>query len=223
MAKVKISKKSTRIDMTAMCDVAFLLLSFFIMTATAKQPEPKPVDTPQSTVIEKLPEEGVATITVGQKQVFFLMPREIRKGTLERMATKYNVQFTADEYAEFEKMEGFGVKITELKSLLKTSPADRVKKGVQGGIPYDTINKNAKNQLFDWVKNAREVQRQIYSDKFDAGEINAEDFKVKGDLQIAIKGDAKEEYPTIKTVMDILQDQKKNKFYLVTGLRNEDF
>ena len=30
MAKVKMSKKATSIDMTAMCDVAFLLLTFFI-------------------------------------------------------------------------------------------------------------------------------------------------------------------------------------------------
>jgi hypothetical protein len=65
MAKVKISKKSTKIDMTAMCDVAFLLLSFFIMTSTAKVPEPKPVDTPASTVQAKLPEHDLATITIG--------------------------------------------------------------------------------------------------------------------------------------------------------------
>ena len=37
------------------------------------------------------------------------------------------------------------------------------------------------------------------------------------ELQIAIKGDAKEEYPIIKKVMDILQDQKINSFSLVTG------
>jgi len=219
MAKIKVSKKSTRIDMTAMCDVAFLLLSFFIMTATAKQPEPKPVDTPQSTVIEKLPDEGVATITVGQKQVFFLMPKNIRRATLERMSELRNVKFTEEEYTEFEKLEGFGVKMTELKSLLALSPGERVKEGVQKGIPYDSIN----NQLFDWVKQARESQRAFYDEKFQAGEITAEEYGVKGDLQIAIKGDAKEEYPTIKRVMDILQEQKKNKFYLVTGLRDEDF
>ena len=74
--------------MTAMCDVAFLLLSFFVMTATAKQPEPKPVDTPASTVIDKLPEDGVATITVGGKEVFFTIPRNIRRGTLERISTE---------------------------------------------------------------------------------------------------------------------------------------
>jgi biopolymer transport protein ExbD len=42
-------------------------------------------------------------------------------------------------------------------------------------------------------------------------------------LQIAIKGDAKEQYPQIKKVMDILQDQKINSFNLVTGLRSKNF
>jgi biopolymer transport protein ExbD len=43
------------------------------------------------------------------------------------------------------------------------------------------------------------------------------------ELQIAIKGDAKEEYPSIRKVMDILQDQKINSFSLVTGLRGKNF
>jgi hypothetical protein len=42
------------------------------------------------------------------------------------------------------------------------------------------------------------------------------------ELQIAIKGDAKEE-PAIRKVMDIVQDQKINSFSLVTGLRGKDF
>ena len=59
MAKVKMSKKATSIDMTAMCDVAFLLLTFFILTATAKAPEALPVDMPSSVVQTKLPETGL--------------------------------------------------------------------------------------------------------------------------------------------------------------------
>ena len=54
--------------------------------------------------------------------------------------------------------------------------------------------------------------------------VTAGDTKVKyKDLDIAIKGDADEDYPTIKRIIDILQEQNKNKFFLVTGLRNEDF
>jgi biopolymer transport protein ExbD len=216
MAKVKISKRSTRIDMTAMCDVAFLLLSFFIMTATAKQPEPKPVDTPASTVLDKLPEEGVATITVGEGDVFFTIPgREVRRKTLERISAKYNVAFTEDEYKAFTLMEGFGVPLNQLKGLLKLEVAERNKPGTQPGIPYDSIN----NQLSDWVKFAREAEKEVLDEKIAAGEDGVE-YK---DLDIAIKGDAKEEYPTIKRVIDILQEQKKNRFFLVTGLRDENF
>lgn len=75
MAKIKMKKKSTSTDMTAMCDVAFLLLTFFILTATAKVPEALPVDTPASTVQTKLPETDLATITI-EKEKYFLTLKE---------------------------------------------------------------------------------------------------------------------------------------------------
>ena len=94
MAKIKMSKKAASIDMTAMCDVAFLLLTFFILTATAKTPEPLPVETPASTVEVKLPETGLVTLTVGKSEgkdkVFFGMKdRDVREKTLELMGNKY--------------------------------------------------------------------------------------------------------------------------------------
>jgi len=211
MGKIKMSKKSTSIDMTAMCDVAFLLLTFFILTATAKMPEPLPVDTPSSTVQTKLPETGLVTITVGKKdgkeQVFFGMKdRVIREGALDYMSQMYKVPFTDKEKQEFILMEEFGVPISELKRILALKGADRVKDGMQSGIPIDSIGDN--NQLKDWIQYARKA--------------NIDNGATK-ELQFAIKGDAKEEYPQIKRVMDILQDQKINSFNLVTGLRGKDY
>ncbi len=204
MANVKMSKKAASIDMTAMCDVAFLLLTFFILTATAKQPEPMSVDTPASTVQTKLPETDLATLTVGKGKVFFdLKGREIRKRTLELMAQKYNVTFTEDEMNKFAIMEGFGVPIQNLKAIIAMKSADRNKSDLQPGVPKDSLD----NQLADWIQNARIANIEI-DDK---------------ELQIAIKGDAKEEYPAIRKIMDILQDQKINSFNLVTGLRGKDF
>lgn len=209
MAKVKMSKKATSIDMTAMCDVAFLLLTFFILTATAKAPEALPVDTPSSTVQTKLPETGLVMLTVGKSdgkdQVFYGMKdRAIRSGALDYMAQKYKVEFTDKEKEQFALVEEFGVPIEELKGLLELKASDRVKKGVQSGIPCDSIN----NQLQDWIQGARKA--------------NIENGGTK-ELQFAIKGDAKELYPQIKKVMDILQDQKINSFNLVTGLRGKDY
>ncbi|SEP95298.1 ExbD/TolR family protein [Flavobacterium urocaniciphilum] len=210
MAKVKISKKSTKIDMTAMCDVAFLLLSFFIMTSTAKVPEPKPVDTPASTVKAKLPERNLATITIGDSAVFFgVSERETRIAMLEKMAAQYNMEFTDEEKQEFSKIDGFGVSMSELKALIKLSSAERNNEGTQKGIPFKD---STDNQLADWVKAAREAS-------FELSEMKGK----KEELQVAIKGDSKEKYPTVKKVLDLLQKQEVNKFFLVTGLRSEDF
>lgn len=203
MAKIKMKKKSTSTDMTAMCDVAFLLLTFFILTATAKVPEALPVDTPASTVQTKLPESDLATLTIGKGKVFFdLKGREVRKRALELMGEKYEIKFTQDELDKFALMEGFGVPVQSLSQIIAMKSADRTK-AEQPGIPKDSLD----NQLKEWIYNSRIANIEI-NDK---------------ELQIAIKGDAKEEYPAINKVMDILQDQKINSFSLVTGLRGKDF
>ncbi|NMH27264.1 ExbD/TolR family protein [Flavobacterium silvaticum] len=205
MAKVKMAKKAASIDMTAMCDVAFLLLTFFILTATAKQPEPLPVDTPSSNVQTKLPDSDLATITIGNNgTVFFGMTgRDLRVAALEAMAQKYGQQFSEEDKQRFALVENFGTPIQDLSRVLNLPSSERNKKGVQPGIPKDSLN----NQLADWIQYARKATIDLH-DK---------------ELAIAIKGDAKEDYPNIKKVMDILQDQKVNSFNLVTGLRGKDF
>jgi len=203
MAKIVIKKNAGATDMTAMCDVAFLLLTFFVMTSTAKIPEALPVDTPASTVQTKLPETDLATLTVGKGKVFFdLKGRAIRKKTLQLMGEKYGVAFSEEDKEKFALMDDFGVPIANLKQIIDLKAADRSKAN-QPGIPIDSLD----NQLQDWVRNARIANIEI-NDK---------------ELQIAIKGDAKEEYPAIRKVMDILQNQKINSFSLVTGLRGKDF
>jgi biopolymer transport protein ExbD len=199
---IKMKKKSTSTDMTAMCDVAFLLLTFFILTATAKVPEVMPVDTPASTVQTKLPEKDLATLTVGDGKVFFdVKGKDVRVRTLELMAQKYDLKFSEEDQTKFAIMESFGVPVQSLKQILDMKPADR-KNVQQPGIPKDSLD----NQLADWIQNARIANIELH-DK---------------ELELAIKGDAKEEYPVIKKVMDILQAQKINTFSLVTGLRGKE-
>jgi biopolymer transport protein ExbD len=205
MAKVKMMKKAAAIDMTAMCDVAFLLLTFFILTATAKQPEPLPVDTPSSTVQTKLPDSDLAMLTIGKGAVFFgVTGRDVRMRTLELMGIKYGIAFTKEERERFSLIDGFGVPMTSLKSLIKMNSTERNRAGLQPGIPKDSLD----NQLKEWIYNARIATRDLTGGK---------------ELKVAIKGDAKQEYPDIKKVMDILQDQQINSFNLVTGLRGENF
>jgi biopolymer transport protein ExbD len=170
-------------------------------------PEPVNVDTPSSTVKTKLPESGLVTITVGKGDgnVFFdIKGRDIRKKTLELMGNKYGVPFTDQEKDQFALMESFGVPIQNLSAIIKMKSAERNRIGTQTGVPFDSIN----NQLKDWIYTARQANIELQGDK---------------DLSFAIKGDAKLEYPKIKKIMDILQDQDINTFDLVTGLRGKDY
>lgn len=206
MPRIKVARKSTAIDMTAMCDVAFLLLTFFILTATARQPEPLPVDTPASTVKFKLPDVDIATITIGQKKVFFGVPGQpIRKRTLELMGEKYQIQFSDEEKMRFSVMESFGVPMGNLKQIIMMKGDDRNKEGLQPGIPTDSVGQRP-SELHDWILSARYATKELNN----------------VDMRISIKGDAKEEYPAIKKITDILQNQNINKFSLITSLRADE-
>jgi len=199
MPRVKIARKSTATDMTAMCDVAFLLLTFFILTSKFRTEDPVPVDIPGYTKTILLPEENVATLTIGSSKVFFGVEGiPIRKEMLEQVGAIYNVKFTPEEEAVFEVLPEFGMPVSQLKSYLDLDP-DARKKFVQPGIPTDSVS----NQLFNWVREARKADVSINEKA----------------LLIAIKGDSKQEYPTIKTVISILQKQKVNKFSLITALK----
>jgi biopolymer transport protein ExbD len=74
----KQKKKSTRIDMTAMVDVAFLLLTFFILTTTLATPQalelikPPKLDNPEDQL--KVDEKKVMTIIMGENdKVYYYM------------------------------------------------------------------------------------------------------------------------------------------------------
>lgn len=199
MPKVKIKRKSTVTDMTAMCDVAFLLLTFFILTATARQPEALEVETPSSTVTFKLPDSDISTITIGQQKVFFgVVGYDVRVNLLDRMGKQYSITFTEEEKKRFSLIDNFGVPIASLKEFIDMDNSDRMKL-TQPGIPADS---GENNELKQWILQARYANKELH---------NVE-------LRFSIKGDSKEEYPTIRRVIDILQDQEINKFSLITSL-----
>lgn len=201
MGKIKVKRSTPLTDMTAMCDVAFLLLTFFILTATARQPEPMPVDMPASTVQIKVPDTDLGTITVGDggKLFFGVAGPDIRMNMLDRMGEQYGLTFTPEERQRFSLIDGFGVPLSQLKQLIAMDNTQRIESGIQQGIPADSTD----NQLKEWILAARKATAEI-NDK---------------QMRIAIKGDKEEEYPAIKKVIDILQDQKLNKFSLITSLR----
>lgn len=216
MGKAKVKRASTSIDMTAMCDVSFLLLTFFVLTATARQPETLTVDTAPSYSQAKLPDGNLAIITVGDEgKVFFKMSDpNVRVETLQRMANKYGMTFTAEEYAKFKGLEDFGVSIKAMKTLLAANDSERTAEK-QRGIPVDSTQ-NLTNELFSWVKEARVASATILRNRAMEEGKDPDDIEL---MTVAIKADANEKFPSLNLIIETLRNQKQNKFSFVTGLK----
>lgn len=198
MSKAHIAKKSTEVDMTAMCDVGFLLLSFFMLTSNFIQKEPVMVNTPSSISEIKIPETNIMVILVDPSgKVFWgIDKQEDRVNVLKKMGEAYNIQFTDVELARFSVVNRFGVPISAMKQYLGLPAEERDKPEYAMGIPVDSID----NQFKNWVKIAKSVNP---------------------DLRIAIKADKTTTYPSIKKIMGSLQEINENRYNLITSLEGE--
>lgn len=196
MPKVKVPRKSTLIDMTAMCDVAFLLLTFFMLTTQFKSDDSVIVDTPSSISEIKLPDTDILNITVTRDgKVFFSIDNKnfSREKLLARISDKYpTLQFTPEEEKAFVLTGSIGVPLAELKGYLDLEETAR-KLYEQPGIPVDSTN----NELGVWIMQGRLSNPNV---------------------RITIKGDQACPWPVIKKVMDTLRDKNVNKFNLITDL-----
>ena len=196
MPKVKIPRKSTLIDMTAMCDVAFLLLTFFMLTTQFKSDESVIVDLPSSISEIKLPDTDILNITAtADGKVFFNIDNKnfTRERLLARITEKFpNLYFTAEEQKAFVLTGSIGVPLSQLKGYLDLDEVER-KAYQQPGIPIDSAN----NELGIWIMQGRLSNPNV---------------------RITIKGDQACPWPVIKKVMDTLQDKNVNKFNLITDL-----
>lgn len=200
MPRVKVPRKSTAIDMTAMCDVSFLLLTFFILTATARQPDPLDIKIPSSTVQFKVPDKDLGILSIGKGKVFFeIIGMDVKALALQKMGEQYSIKFSPEEVKRFSVLSAFGVPMGNMKQFLMMDGDARKKSGIESGIPTQDTTRNG--ELFKWIEQARQSTAELHG----------------VDMRVSIKGDSEEEYPVIRKIVNVLQEQKVNKFSLITS------
>jgi len=188
--------------MTPMVDLFSVLLIFLLLTTSFRPTEATIINSPASISEKQAPDKDIMTIIINHDgKVFFNIDngkdttKHTRSDVLVEMGKRYNINFSKKELVDFGHLASFGMPMIEMRKWLNATD-DKVKEKLQTGIPMDSTD----NQLSYWVRYSRIANP------------NAE---------VAIKGDADADYKTVKKVMDLLQDNKVNKFNLITNLEKQ--
>lgn len=196
MARPKIPRKSTSVDMTAMCDVAFLLLSFFILTTKFKPAEAIQVTTPNSVASKVAPDKDVILISINKDGKVFLGMDDAskRESVLSTLNVIKQLNWSESDIASIAKLEFFGVPIQNLKQQATTPKEQQNDKALPGIPVQDTTN----NQMIDWMRAAAAVY---------AGQT----------MNLLVKGDNESAYPSFKNIMTAFKKNELFKFQMVTN------
>jgi biopolymer transport protein ExbD len=184
--------------MTAMCDVAFLLLTFFILTTKFKPQEAVQIDIPASTARIPIPDKDIMLFQIAPDgRLFFgLDDQNTRLRLLDKLSQTYGIQFTAKQQDAFRTLETWGMDIRALPDFLDKDPTERASVK-QPGLVIDTIG--GQHQVEDLILFSRQANNN---------------------LRIAIKGDKTTEYRYFDKLIQALQNRKVNKFNLITSAKN---
>ncbi len=203
MARPKIARKSTIVDMTAMCDVAFLLLSFFILTTKPKPSEAVPVQTPTSVANKFVPDKGVIMISLDKNGQVYLSTsdnstdRDKKKAMLEDINQRNNLGLSSTEITSLVQQPFIGVSFAQLKQQANLQP-DQINSKVLPGIPaQDTTN----NQMIEWIRAAATAYQG-------------------GHMDLILKGDNVAKYPVFKNILTAFKKNEQFKFQMVTNQAN---
>lgn len=182
--------------MTAFCDVAFLLLSFFILTTKFKPPEAISVVTPNSVSSKAAEDKDQVLFTISPDgKVFLSLSEENRRmEVVDDLNKRLNLQLTPAEVKLASKAEFFASPLNTLKSYLNI-PADQRKGDALPGIPcVDSTN----NEVNEWLASAKTV--------FLGSKMN-----------LMVKGDENVPYPIFKLVIDAFKRNDEMKFQVITN------
>ncbi len=217
MPKIKMPKSSPSIDMTPMVDLAFLLVTFFMLAASIRPSDPVDVDIPTSISDMVIPANVVlVTVDAGGRVFFKMSDPEAKRELINSMMGKYkSLKLTEKQVEEFTLMETFGCTISELPEYIDLSTDER-RQFDTPGIPYLD---STKNQLKDWIDFGNRAAINSGRTAFEVAEMDGLNPDPKDYVpKFILKVDSKTLYANAQKVIDVFRDLELNNLNFITSL-----
>jgi biopolymer transport protein ExbD len=196
MGRGKIARKSTWVDMTAFCDVGFLLLAFFILTTKFKAAEVIAIVTPSSVSSKEALAEDQCLVTIGPDgRIFISFTEENRRvEVVDDLNKRLGLTLTPAEVQAASTVDFFASPLNTMKSYLGRNKDERNPAALPG-IP---VKDSANNEMNEWIQSVNNV---FLGEK----------------LNLMVKGDKAVNYPAFKGVIDAFKKNDQMKFQIITS------
>ncbi|HEY0298069.1 MAG TPA: biopolymer transporter ExbD [Arachidicoccus sp.] len=206
MGRAKLPRKSTAVDMTPFCDVAFLLLTFFILTTKFKPDQKIPIQTPSSVASKVAPEKNFIMISLNKDGKAFLNcdRKDLMQAVIDGLNSQYSLGLSPDEIAKLAKSPLIGTSFQSLKEYSQLPPT-----AINEQLPGIPIQDTANNQLTAWMKAFVSASGDLTSDDPDNPNNAAP--------TVILKGDNLAKFPQFKNVIAALTENNILKFQMVTN------
>jgi biopolymer transport protein ExbD len=222
MPKVNMPRSTPALDMTPMVDLAFLLVTFFMLTSSFRAPEPIILDTPTSTTEQQIPKQVFLVLIDEEGRAFVdITNSSVKSKVLKRMMAQFKTGGLSEEdINKFSGVGPIGLRMAEIAPYMELESTERTAYE-QRGIPYDTAASKIKNsELYYWAYFTKLEAHNDYKEREEEAKLRNMEFDKTNYIQFSVKAARNAKWDKIQYIIDVFREAKVKEFQMITGLES---